>query len=651
MRKLLCALVAAALSVAAAEPKLSEITDVIRRNDLPKLKQLVQSREAANVSNGLAATPLHYAAIYGSQESIEFLLKAGANPNARDQSGATPLVYAAWSYERTRLLVEHNADVNAATKHGITPVLVAAGVHGNVRTVRYLLDKGADVNARTEDNEDPLLRAASFGDPDTLQLLLERGADVKRADKAGFTALLGAPAFPDAVRIRMLLKAGADPNALNTFAGMVKNGPIALTHRSPLMVAAPYSDQETIVSLLKAGARVNETDCRKMTPLMLAVATDHAQPATVRQLLAAGADVQPKDIYGDSALDWARKYNNPEILSILVAAGAHGRDVSAAVDSPATIQNADPADSIKRSLLLFGKSDFFRAGGGCAGCHHQPAQARAYAAVKTANLSPDPGLRKAFVDSLVANRPRVMGVMPTLSSFGGDFDVVLQVMAANADLKEPPNDLTDLMAHFVAARQDASGAWVNLGTSRAPLEESTISRTAYAIVCLKQYSWPARQTEFDERVEMAAAWLAQASPETTYEHADRITGLYAAGVASSKLRSDADRLIRLQHEDGGWAQTKYLESDAYATGVALETLFRTGLLKEDDPAYRRAVAFLLRTQFPDGSWHVLSRAPKFQPYFQSGFPFDHDQWISSIGTAWAVMALSHAAAPSLSAHR
>jgi hypothetical protein len=44
----------------------------------------------------------------------------------------------------------------------------------------------------------------------------------------------------------------------------------------------------------------------------------------------------------------------------------------------------------------------------------------------------------------------------------------------------------------------------------------------------------------------------------------------------------------------------------------------------------------------DGSWYVRSRAVKFQPYFQSGFPFDHDQWISAAATAWAVRALAPA---------
>jgi hypothetical protein len=43
---------------------------------------------------------------------------------------------------------------------------------------------------------------------------------------------------------------------------------------------------------------------------------------------------------------------------------------------------------------------------------------------------------------------------------------------------------------------------------------------------------------------------------------------------------------------------------------------------------------------------VKSRAPKFQPYFQSGFPHDHDQWISSSATGWASMALALSLEPS-----
>jgi N-acyl-D-amino-acid deacylase len=51
----------------------------------------------------------------------------------------------------------------------------------------------------------------------------------------------------------------------------------------------------------------------------------------------------------------------------------------------------------------------------------------------------------------------------------------------------------------------------------------------------------------------------------------------------------------------------------------------------------------MRTQQNDGSWHVRSRAFGFQPYFESGFPHGHDQWISMAATAWSAMALMPAA--------
>ena len=52
--------------------------------------------------------------------------------------------------------------------------------------------------------------------------------------------------------------------------------------------------------------------------------------------------------------------------------------------------------------------------------------------------------------------------------------------------------------------------------------------------------------------------------------------------------------------------------------------------------------FLLGTQAEDGSWHVVSRAAKFQVYFESGFPYGGDQWISAWATGWASMALAQA---------
>ena len=82
-----------------------------------------------------------------------------------------------------------------------------------------------------------------------------------------------------------------------------------------------------------------------------------------------------------------------------------------------------------------------------------------------------------------------------------------------------------------------------------------------------------------------------------------------------------------------------MESDAYATGSVL-TALRTAGVAVDDPAYRRGVAFLIRSQLPDGSWYVKSRSKPFQPYYESGFPHGKDQFISITASAWATAALT-----------
>jgi hypothetical protein len=83
---------------------------------------------------------------------------------------------------------------------------------------------------------------------------------------------------------------------------------------------------------------------------------------------------------------------------------------------------------------------------------------------------------------------------------------------------------------------------------------------------------------------------------------------------------------------------------AEARGMAPQMLALTSdrLDPETENAYRKVVKFLVATQAADGSWHVASRAAKIQPYFESGFPYGHDQWISAMGTGRAANALARA---------
>ena len=74
--------------------------------------------------------------------------------------------------------------------------------------------------------------------------------------------------------------------------------------------------------------------------------------------------------------------------------------------------------------------------------------------------------------------------------------------------------------------------------------------------------------------------------------------------------------------------------------MSLFALAEAGGISPEHPAYKKGTAYLLSTQRADGSWYVKSRAVKFQPYLDGGFPYEHDQWISAMATGWATAALT-----------
>jgi hypothetical protein len=171
-----------------------------------------------------------------------------------------------------------------------------------------------------------------------------------------------------------------------------------------------------------------------------------------------------------------------------------------------------------------------------------------------------------------------------------------------------------------------------------------MARTAMSIRVMQAFSTPGMKSELDLRIARARAYLTNGNAATNDAAAMQILGLHWAGSSTARISALGKALVGTQHADGGWSQNRNLFSDAYATGQSLYALKEAGILTASDPAYQKGVKFLMDTQWEDGSWYVRSRSPKFQPYFQSGFPHDHEQWISSAATSWAVQALSPAAA-------
>jgi N-acyl-D-amino-acid deacylase len=210
---------------------------------------------------------------------------------------------------------------------------------------------------------------------------------------------------------------------------------------------------------------------------------------------------------------------------------------------------------------------------------------------------------------------------------------------ALAGERYPASPLTDGIVAYIAHYQRHDGTWWFGGVSRTPLEEGTMARTAMALRVMQVFGTPAMKAELDPRMARARAYLANAQAATNDEAAMQILGLHWAGGNAAKVSALGKALAGAQHADGGWSQNRNLASDPYATGETLSALKEAGVVAASGAVYQKGVKFLMDTQWEDGSWYVRSRAPKFQPYFQSGFPYDHDQWISSTATSWAVRAL------------
>jgi hypothetical protein len=411
---------------------------------------------------------------------------------------------------------------------------------------------------------------------------------------------------------------------------------------TPLLLAVATGGSAAVVNtLIAAGADVNAKDARGLSALMTAVATDHGDPAMVRALVAKGADLAATDGNGETALDWARKAGDTPDAAMLKRAGAPAAK-PAAIEIPAAAP-VPAHEAVQRGITVLERtSGTFFERGACGACHAQNVTDIAVMTAKRRGLSVDTGVAMQRAGGAAAQ----FGSLATqlLERMDGPVvDILSYTLAQLAADRYPADRATDALVFNIAAQQQADGSWHALaGATRPPVEDGNFSRTALGIRAFAAYPIPARQTEIDERTRRAVKWLQTTPAASNEDRAFRLLGLFWGSADSSAMKAAAKTLVADQRADGGWGQRAELASDAYATGLTVFALRESGVVAPGDPAIQKAVRFLLSSQRADGTWYVRSRSPKFQPYFESGFPYGHDQWISSMATGWATAALASA---------
>jgi ankyrin repeat protein len=336
------------------------------------------------------------------------------------------------------------------------------------------------------------------------------------------------------------------------------------------------------------------------------------------------------------------------IPAAVVVAGVLSAASPGRAQQPPTDEIATVRDAVVRAVGAIQKaqSSWYTANKQvCASCHHQYQPSLAFRAAREHGIPVDESIARADAEKAFtfADIDRAVQYQYVIEPA---MDDAYRLVAAHA-AGVAPNLGTAVYARLLISRQNRDGDWDGFH-QRPPSSYSRVTMAALGLRAVQLYHHPSQKAAADAAVSRARLYLQTRRAVATEERAYQLIGLKWAGADRATLQRLARELKGTQRADGGWGSLEGLESEAYSTGQALVAL-REGGVGDIDVSYQRGVEFLLKTQRPDGSWHVRTRlrppAPLSPPYFDAGYPEGRDQFISMTGASWAVMALANTLPP------
>ncbi len=330
--------------VAEPGPELT-IYEAAEAGDIAAVEAHLDDGADINAQDKWGMSPLHWAVKTGQRVMVEFLLDSGADLDLSERSiGWTPLEGAAWrgytdvvelmltrgghwslevaagvgNVEKTKELLAGGADP-AEAEVGSTPPLHFAANTDHTEVARLLLEAGAAVDATTHDGRTPLSWAVFRGHTNVAGLLIERGADLHAADDRGRLPIHQAVEHGHADVVALLLDAGARyPNGGADINALDEEG------HAPLHNAAISGQREMVELLLDIGADI-ALPCGEhgWAPLGQAVMNMHADVAEL--MLTRG---------GRWSIEIAAGLGNVEKATELLADGANPDEAELGLVTP-----------------------------------------------------------------------------------------------------------------------------------------------------------------------------------------------------------------------------------------------------------------------------------------------------------------------------
>jgi len=245
----------------------------------------------------------------GDHEATMAEVAAGADVNAREADGTTPLLWAVYrvDHDLVKELLARGAKPDVRNALGATALAEAVNL-ADEQLVRLLLKADADPNLGNDDNETPLLLAVRTGSLPIVEQLVKAGAKVNVREKTrDQTPLMWAVDAKSPAIVDFLIKHKAEVDvraAVNDWGNQITSEPRAQYRPSGGLTSLLYATRsgclECVKLLLKAGADINRPTPDGVTPLMNAI--DNLRYEVAGYLLDQGANPHLIDWWGRNAL-------------------------------------------------------------------------------------------------------------------------------------------------------------------------------------------------------------------------------------------------------------------------------------------------------------------------------------------------------------
>jgi len=246
------------------------------KGDLETVELLIKEGADVNIRNKINDTALLIAVRNNKLNCFLEILRSNPELNSQDRYGYTAVHFAAGqkSTKMLKSLLKAKATVGPNPKNGVTPLMKAAMSEpaglGNVKAINLLLDAKSDVNAVCKKHGyTALTRAVKENNLDVVRLLIESKANVNLQSNIGDTAISWA-AFKDHRLVALsLLEAKADVSVKNTFGGdavsEAKSKGMKKILKKSLKPKQPKLKRQSIFSALKEKATFKSSEKKALT--------------------------------------------------------------------------------------------------------------------------------------------------------------------------------------------------------------------------------------------------------------------------------------------------------------------------------------------------------------------------------------------------